>query len=329
MNLSSCLSQGKVFNHWDRFHELIETGECLPVTIQLDPTNQCNRNCETCSGNRFDNGAQLSFSAMRDIIDQTKSFCRGIIFTGGGEPLCNEHTVDAIHYAKQQGIDVALVTNGDLLDETSAKALVADCSYIRTSIVDDRSWKNAKVLVEAKKLMKDSCTIGTGFLTNKDTNSQLSRVVEKASECKVDYLQFRPYHLDIADERDHIRQLQEWYNHNAFRVIMSEHKYEDMWEKGEKRAGYPECLSDWIRTVIAADGRVYADCHTRGLKEFCFGDLDRDDFMKIWKSRRRKSVQKNKLKEERCPAMSCHDPLDKFLWETRQQCDNGVHKNFL
>ena len=110
---------------------------------------------------------------------------------------------------------------------------------------------------------------------------------------------------------------------------MTEYKYEDMKKRNKKEKEYSVPLADNFRTSIAADGKVYADCWTRGIKEFCLGDLNKKSFEKIWKSKNRKQILNERLDYKNCPPMSYHEPLSKLLWQIKEQYNNGKHINFI
>lgn len=312
----------------DRVLEWLKTGTCFPITIEIDPTNRCTRNCPACAGNRFCEG-ELSLGFMKKIIREIKPFCRGLIFTGGGEPLLNKNTVAAIDFAKKNGIDVGLVTNGDLMDKEIAKKLVKSCAYIRVSFNDDSVWEKVKIIVDERNKEKSKCTIGVGMLTNRKRGSRMKNFAAKARELKADYAQFRPYHLDIFDARKVIEQLRNEFNAKKFKVIASDYKYENMAQRKKKIKKYEISFADNFRTVIAADGKVYPDCWTRGMRDFALGDLRKDSFAKIWKSKRRKEILKSKLTMKKCPPMCYHDPLCELLWNVWQQNKKGEHLNFV
>lgn len=41
-------SSFKILNHLDRLGELADTGDCYPLTVELDLTNFCNHKCKCC-----------------------------------------------------------------------------------------------------------------------------------------------------------------------------------------------------------------------------------------------------------------------------------------
>jgi radical SAM protein with 4Fe4S-binding SPASM domain len=117
-----------------------------PVTVQLVPSLVCNYRCATCTygknkekirrGEVDRADLKMSLPDMKKYVDElARSGVKGIVFTGGGEPLTNEHTIDGMAYAKSKGIQVALFTNGSRLDADKIRKLLAINPYfIRISL---------------------------------------------------------------------------------------------------------------------------------------------------------------------------------------------------
>ncbi len=338
---SAYLSTNKIFNHLDRVKELMETGETLPVVMEIDPTNNCIHKCPNCylSGNRFTNSS-LSFDFIKKAIDQTAPFLKAVVFTGGGEPLCNPETPKAIKYAFSKKLSVALITNGGLLDKEKAEIIVNCCEWVRVSIdaYDENDyakihgmdkehlqkvWHNVGLLVEAKKKYYKKCTIGVAYLVNSQNRKNMLKFAEKAKKVGVDYCQFRPFHYSKFNFLDSLSEVKK-IESDKFKIIAS------MQRIVKDEGDFNVCLGDYFRTVLAADGYLYPCCFTRGHKEFRLGNLAKNDFVSIWKSIRKKRVFKNKLKTPNAPFLHlCKmDYLNKLLW-TIYQSKNLKHKNFV
>jgi len=194
------LSVNKIFNHLDRVKELTDTGDTLPIMMEIDPTNSCIHKCPRCpeSGNRFAE-ASLTLDFMKKAIDQTSPFLKAAVFTGGGEPLYNPNTIEAIKYAASKGLSVALITNGTLINEEKSEAIVRYCEWVRISIdaFDEKDylqthgigeeylqkvWHNIGLLVEAKKKFNTKCTIGVAYLVSKQNRKNMFKFAEKAKK---------------------------------------------------------------------------------------------------------------------------------------------------
>jgi hypothetical protein len=95
------------------------------TALNVELTNRCNLRCSICP--RRDAGARpdcdLDFETFRKIIDGTPGL-RVLLPFQWGEPLLSPFLVPAIEYAAGKGIRVFVTTNGTLLDEETAGALV-------------------------------------------------------------------------------------------------------------------------------------------------------------------------------------------------------------
>lgn len=333
------LSQNKIFKHTERVNEWIEKGITKPIMIEIDTTNKCNHNCSFCAGNRKENFAELKIDFLKNIIDQISPFCKGLVFTGGGEPLINKDTIKAIKYSRLKKIDVALITNGNLITKDSAKKIIKNCTWVRVSVdgVNAKEYsnnrgigedkfnlllENIRLLVKYKKELKSNCTIGVGYLVNKNNKKNILKFTKMFKKIKVDYVQFRPYHYQDVNVDRELKEAKKFENKN-FKIMSTNHRFKKVEGKFKK------CFRDEFTTVIAADGKLYPCCFTRGLKEFEIGDLRKNSFDKIWKSKKRQKINNNKLKDPNCPIMVKYDTLNKILWDIYNINENGVHLNFI
>src|SRR5512135_1279389 len=103
-----------------------------PVTqltkVYIEPTIYCNLDCRTCIRNVWNEKlGSMSEATYGRILDNLKAIePRPRIFFGGlGEPLFHKDLVDWIAQAKALGATVELITNGTLLTEEKARALIA------------------------------------------------------------------------------------------------------------------------------------------------------------------------------------------------------------
>lgn len=88
--------------------------------LEIEITKRCNLNCIHCyvGGNQQ---IDLDEKLIRDTIYQANEMGINRLVLTGGEPLLDKNVFAYAEYAKQAGIpDVALLTNGILLDEEKA-----------------------------------------------------------------------------------------------------------------------------------------------------------------------------------------------------------------
>lgn len=336
---ASFLGRDKIYAHPDRLAQWMTTGRTLPITAEIDPTNKCNHKCPDCAGNRMLPDAELSYDNMKTIIDKTAPFLKGIVFTGGGEPLVNPATLDAIKHAHKKKIDVGLVTNGSLFHTIDLKELLSACEWVRISVdaADERTyskrrkvpkamyfqtWQNISDLTKTRDKHELECTIGVACLTSDEGRATLEEFASKAKSHRVDYAEFRPYHnsnRNLTAIIDEIKCLET----EEFKVIYPRDKYE------RTNYEYERAFADEFRFVITAAGDVYPDCFTRGISNFCYGNILAQSFEEIWNSKKREEVLRTKLLQKNCPAQCYQDKLSQLLWGMYCSQKEVQHKNFV
>ncbi|MBU1147723.1 MAG: radical SAM protein [Candidatus Omnitrophica bacterium] len=344
-------SSDKILKHLDRVNEWLSGDNPPPITVELDMTNVCNHRCPECVSNYFQNTDKSSISrelAFRIIRQLAEAKVRGLIFTGGGEPLCNPDTVDAVKMAKELGLDIGFITNGSLLNRENILVLTKCCTWIRVSLDAscpemfqkthgmngkeyERITGNTQQLTSVKKDIGSDCTIGIGYLTCDDT---VDGMIEASKMCRslgVNYLQFRPMQIHRGGRFDYHwtevnGRIEECLQHSygGYKVLYSKHKY-DMIKDPKYGRNYGRCYGHQFATVISASGKMYICCHLRGYDKYCIGDLNKNTFKEIWDSERRKEVARN-IDFRDCMPLCRDNTFNQILWNIKKP---GEHLNFL
>lgn len=106
--------------------------------LYIEPTSRCNLDCRTCMRNSWNEpmGQMDSSLYHRILAELTERPKPPTIFFGGiGEPLSHPRIVDMVASAKKIGARVELISNGILLGEDMAPALLkAGLDYLWVSI---------------------------------------------------------------------------------------------------------------------------------------------------------------------------------------------------
>jgi len=344
-------SADKILKHLDLVNQWLSGGNPAPVTVELDMTNLCNHRCPECVASYFrsSDDKSLSKAVVISVIRQlAANKVRGLIFTGGGEPLCNPFTLKAVEMARARGLDVGFITNGGLLNHKACSVILKNCTWVRVSLdagtpevfkamhgVNSNSFfrtlDGIKLLVSTKKKLNSKCAIGVGFLTCDHSVSDMKKAAKLGKKLGVDYLQFRPmqihrggrfdYHWTDVESRiaDCLR-----YAGPNYQVLFSQHKYEMAKDKQYGRY-YHKCYGQQFATVIDACAKMYICCHTRGYDKYCIGDLKKSTFKQIWNSRRREEVV-SKIDFRDCIPLCRDNTFNQILWNIKQPRE---HVNFL
>jgi len=199
----------KVLRHRDRL-EGIARGETVPpVTVEIDPTNACNHDCIWCisGGFRARNAATLSRELLlRLLIELAEYGVRSVTFTGGGEPLLHAALPQAMRVASEAGLEVGLVTNGELLSGEKLAAAAETCSFVRVSLdagnaetyaqmhrpkaadAYERVLRNIGDLISARG-RRATPTVGAAYLAHPANVGEIRAAARALADIGADYLQ--------------------------------------------------------------------------------------------------------------------------------------------
>lgn len=229
-------SQGKWLHHDAPRDKMLQKrhGEVTPVTVDIVPSLECPQDCFMCSNvdwrkNREDPGwvnktrsdRFMNWDTLRAVIDRlAEGGCRGVVFTGGGEPLTNPNTIQGIRYARERGMEPALYTNGILLDESVIAAVMeSQAVFVRLSInagseethahvggydparqFYKRVMENLRKLATANAAVGSPVSVGISFIVNPRNIQDMERLAadlrdldrDPAATGGVHYLALRP-----------------------------------------------------------------------------------------------------------------------------------------
>jgi MoaA/NifB/PqqE/SkfB family radical SAM enzyme len=210
----------KILAYTERSLLPIVRGELpYPLDWHVFPSNVCNHKCTWCMYRQ--NGEQFNFRVLlprelllRAVRDAARTGAVLIHFSGGGEPLINKATPEAMALAQELGLKVALSTNGRLLTPDIA-ALV---DYIRVSLnagtseqhhatnhggdpADRGDWQTILANIRACVPQKRQ-DIGLGFVVDYENWRDIEPFCAVAADLGVDFVHIRPgFYYDA--EKDH------------------------------------------------------------------------------------------------------------------------------
>ncbi|MFT5732947.1 MAG: cyclic pyranopterin phosphate synthase [Planctomycetota bacterium] len=209
----------KVLWHPDRLAIWLKNGRSFPVSVEIDATNACNHACSFCCWSVLHEHHRdtMSPELLAKIVDDIASVgVKGVIWTGGGEPLVNKHTPAAIARAKGLGLHNGLFTNAALVTPEIASQLVETCDWIRVSIaagtrdeyhriqgVDDfdRVWENLGLLVAAARQSSNKPRIGAMMLLHKSSLATFLPFVERCRDIGLEFAEGKPHNNYDHEER--------------------------------------------------------------------------------------------------------------------------------
>lgn len=291
-----------------------------PFHVAIDVTSRCNLQCFGC---RFHSASFNNASAAgRNVPDiplelfgricaQLRSVgTKTIILSGEGEPLLHPGIFDMIARAKSFGFQVALISNGTLLDgKTSRELLLSGLDVFRVSLwafcpedyekaypgTDIKSfYRVLEGLNSLRYAMKEAGTclpkVAIHHPVSKRNFNNIRKIVGLAKAVGVDRVSFSPFlstrgrlssdetNLDMGSSLvDTFKILKKELDessiaHNIGQLFL---RYKFVKRSGE----WPfPCYAGWYHSRISVDGTVFP-C---GSCDFRFGNLRDETFSEIW-----------------------------------------------
>lgn len=95
--------------------------------VYIEPTSACNLNCRSCMRHTWDEPTgTMTMSVFNRLIESLRGVPSfgAMSFWGMGEPLLHPQIASMVATAIKLGADTELITNGLLLDEAKARALI-------------------------------------------------------------------------------------------------------------------------------------------------------------------------------------------------------------
>lgn len=311
MEKATPYSNLKIFAHAQALQDIGAEKRIAPIYIRIKPTNYCNHSCYYCSYadnalglrdsvNRQD---QIPWDKMQEIISDIADMgVKAVTFSGGGEPLVYPYIVEAMQKILDTGIDLSIITNGQLLKGERAEVLT-NAKWVRISFDSANAETYAKVRqlpLEAfdevcgnidrfSRIKQSSCELGINYVINHENANQVYEMAQRMKSLGVNHIKYTArvtkdlfaYHEPFKQSAiEQIHRAKTELEEAGFRVI---NKYESDFDSVLVfQRCYDKCYVNRIFTVIAADSKVYF-CHDKAyVKEGVVGDLRNQSFKELW-----------------------------------------------
>ncbi|MFN8391411.1 MAG: radical SAM protein [Bdellovibrionota bacterium] len=211
--ISDVQSRYKLLNNLDRVLGWIQTGDTVPILINLTLTNRCTHKCPMCTSKDLLDDRTAPLERVKEIITELKSLgVKAFGLGGGGDPTCHPHFEEVIRFIGEQGMEVGITTNGQLLTPGIIAAAVEHCTWMRVSLDADcpetyrkvhglgqaefeQVKQNVRALVAEKKRQGSSVALGATYLLGQHTLDGAYGATALARELGVDYMRLRPFFI--------------------------------------------------------------------------------------------------------------------------------------
>lgn len=345
----------KLIYHPENIINWIRGKDIYPIYAEISPYGGCNHRCIFCAldylkykPNRLDRKILKHF-----LAEIASKGVKSVMLAGEGEPLMHEDIAEIVVYAKSCGLDTAITTNGVLLHNSLLINILPNLSWIKISLNAgtaesyayihkaktgdfDRVIENIKEASRLKREKGYSCTVGVQLLLLKENYKEVANLAETIREIGADYLIIKPY----SQHRSSVNRLKDEINYKELLFLEDGLKkytgenFQIIFRKKtvlkiDKERPYKKCLGLPFWMYLTSLGDLYACSAFLNDDRFCYGNIYKETFDKIWNGEKRKKIMKMMdigWNIENCREVCRLDEINRFLWRLKHPPE---HVNFI
>jgi len=346
----------KLIYHVGRVSDWLKGKEIFPVYMEISPSGACNHRCTCCALDFMKYQPKfLDVNILsKRLGEMAKLGLKSIMYAGEGEPFLHKDITEIVNQTKKAGIDVAVTTNGVLLNKKITDDCLGRISWVKVSINAGTPKTYAAIhrtnkedfnkvidnLAYAKKVKTSNdyrCALGMQLILLPENEGEIIGLAKIAKDIGLDYLVIKPYsqhpssitkkYKDIkyskyAGMGEKLMQL----NTDSFNVIFRIRAMEK-WDKATRN--YKHCLAIPFWAYIDAEGNVWGCSIFLNDKRFLYGNIYKDSIRNIFNSESRNRLldfTANRLNTNECRVNCRMDEINRYLWELKHPQD---HVNFI
>jgi MoaA/NifB/PqqE/SkfB family radical SAM enzyme len=338
----------KLLWHKERVEAWLKGERIAPITIDCALTRRCTYRCIYCYGQLQANDEK---KMTRDVVfrfldDAAEIGVKAISFVSDGESTCSPHLYDAVLRGKQNGLDMALGTNGYLLKDERLGEILPALTYIRFNISARGRKEYAQIhgskedcyskvmntissCVRIKKQNKLTVTIGLQMVLLPEFAGQIIPLAELGKELGVDYFVIK----HCSDDEKGSLGIDYHKYHSLIGVLREAESYSGgdyvvkaKWSKilsGGKRK-YSRCYGAPFIMQFSGSGLV-APCgmlFNSKYKKYHIGNIVEKPFKEIWQSERYWEViqliaSENFDARTMCGSLCLQHKVNEYLWDLK------------
>jgi MoaA/NifB/PqqE/SkfB family radical SAM enzyme len=354
--------------HSERVEAWLRGERIAPVTIDCALTPKCTYRCVYCYGQlqRQEDSPLSREQIFRFLDDAAEIGVKAISFVSDGESTCSPHLYNAILRGKNNGLDMALGTNGYLLKDDRLADILPALTYLRFNISAgeperyayihgcstacfDKVCGTIKQAVALKRTNNLPVTIGLQMVLMPEFQDQILPLTRLGKELGVDYLVIK----HCSDDEDGSLGVDYSKYEALVEVLKEAETYSDdsylvqaKWSKilSHGRRTYSQCFGPPFILQLSGSG-VVAPCgmlFNEKYKRFHIGNIKDSSFKEVWQSERYWEVM-NELTSDRfdartdCGTLCLQHKVNEYLWEIRKNpaflqkagASRPMHVNFI
>lgn len=358
MKYSLCkdlLNSKKIFYTFAEKFESYTSGnnKFNPWSVEIHPTAKCNHRCIHCSyKERNEHRLSLDKAVMERLIDSLIAMkVKGVYFSGGGEPTIYPNLKYYIEKLYKNNVEVALLTNGSLIEKTGIVDIADMINYIAISVpsCDNETFTKITGVNDLDEVLSvpykikckhgyNSPIVGARIVVTNLIYKEVESILETMKEKQFDYALFKVVR-DYEDRGLGLDKEAENYLKNTIARLKKENKLDSKYTNLEyifdfkKETKFKDiCHVNNMGLIgnINTDGKVYPNIVEIDDSEFCIGDLNKNDFDEIWNSKQHGAVKEKsncKWKNKQCKncrAMNYNQIMDRMLEEIPNELDKFI-----
>lgn len=346
----------KLIYHVSRVKKWLDGDLIYPLYMELSPIGACNHRCSFCGLDFMKyRSRKIDISILKKRLPELGQLgLKSIMYAGEGEPFLHKDIAEMILLSKENGIDVAVTSNGVLFKKKLVQKILPFCSWIKFSINAGKPETYARIhgtkakdfntvidnlcyAAEYREKHRIKCTLGAQILLLPEVEDEIEILTRTVKEIGMDYLVIKPYsqhpqsitkkYKDIIYSKfDYLVEDLQKYNSDTFSVIVRLNTMQN-WDRGDK--SYEKCLGLPFWSYVDAGGNVWGCSMYLNDGRFLYGNIGETSFQEIWESDRRKNslaFVENELSVDKCRTNCRMDPINNYLWELKYPND---HVNFI
>ncbi|MGE4554828.1 MAG: radical SAM protein [Candidatus Paceibacterota bacterium] len=342
------LDSHKLMWHKDRVEAWLRGERIAPITIDCALTRRCTYRCLYCYGQlQANDEKKMSKDVIFRFLDDAAEIgVKAISFVSDGESTCSPYLYEAIKRGKQNGLDVALGTNGYLLKEEKLEEILPLLTYIRFNFSAGEASRYAEIMgtkkenfykvsktikkcVKIKKQNNLAVTIGLQMVLMPQLADQIIPFAKLGKKLGVDYAVIKHCSDDemgsLGIDYSKYFQLTDILK-QAESFSDAHYLVKAKWSKilsGGKRE-YSQCYGPPFLLQLSGSGLV-APCgalFNDRYKKFHIGNIVDTPFKKIWQSERYWQVMNYIASKEydaktMCGTLCLQHKVNEFLWDLK------------
>ncbi|MDH5365887.1 MAG: SPASM domain-containing protein [Cyclobacteriaceae bacterium] len=286
-----------------------------PVSVSIEPTTSCNLRCPECpSGLRSFTRptGMLHPDLFEKIVTEIGDRLMYLLFYFQGEPYLHPQFIDLVKIASQKNIYTATSTNAHYLSNENARKTVEsglDRLIISIDGVTQESYESYRVGGDLEKVIEGTKNVikWKNKLNKKKPYVIFQFLVVKPNEHEIEKVKFLGKELGVDKVAFKTAQIYDYEGGSPLipdNQVYSRYKFNPI--KGKfliKNRFFNHCWKMWHSCVITWDGKVVPCCFDKDA-HFVLGNLNKDYFNNIWKSKEyinfRKSIINGRKHIEMC-----------------------------